>query len=224
MLEEVYHQLSSSSNKIFVAVAGNIGSGKTTLTRKLSERLEWIPHYESVADNPYLADFYGDMSKWSFQLQTYFLNHRFNTHRQIEVSSCSAIQDRSIYEDAHIFARALFEQGDMDARDYENYNRLYQSMIQFLRPPTLMIFLRRSVPKLMERIHQRGRDYEQSISYDYLTRLNQYYDEWYDQYEAGNALVIQTDELDFLDNEAHFNLLVGKMHDSIAQRDLFYQQ
>ena len=212
------------ATKRFIAIAGNIGSGKTTLTQMLSEHYRWEPHYEVVAENPYLADFYGDMNRWSLQLQVFFLSQRFQAHQTITRSDSSAIQDRSIYEDAHIFARALFEQGDMDARDYENYNRLYQSMIQFLRPPTLMIFLRRSVPKLMERIHQRGRDYEQSISYDYLTRLNQYYDEWYDQYEAGNALVIQTDELDFLDNEAHFNLLVGKMHDSIAQRDLFYQQ
>ncbi len=222
MSELAYHRLSSAANPMFVVVAGNIGSGKTTLTKKLSERLGWKPHFESVQDNPYLADFYADMSRWSFPLQVYFLNHRFNTHRQIEGLPASSIQDRSIYEDANIFARSLYDQGKLDKRDYENYRQLYDSMIQFLNPPTLMIFLRRSIPKLQERIKQRGRDYEQAIPTEYLTSLNEYYDDWYANYNLGKSLIVDTDELDFLDNEEHFDRLVKKIWDSIDQKDMFF--
>lgn len=222
MSELAYHRLTSAANPMFVVVAGNIGSGKTTLTKKLSERLGWKPHFESVQDNPYLADFYADMSRWSFPLQVYFLNHRFNTHRQIEGLPASSIQDRSIYEDANIFARSLYDQGKLDKRDYENYRQLYDSMIQFLNPPTLMIFLRRSIPKLQERIKQRGRDYEQAIPTEYLTSLNEYYDDWYANYNLGKSLIVDTDELDFLDNEEHFDRLVKKIWDSIDQKDMFF--
>jgi deoxyadenosine/deoxycytidine kinase len=222
MAELAYHRLTSATNPMFVVVAGNIGSGKTTLTKKLSEKLGWKPHFESVQDNPYLADFYKDMSRWSFPLQVYFLNHRFNTHRIIETLPASSIQDRSIYEDANIFARSLYDQGKLDKRDYENYRQLYDSMIQFLNPPTLMIFLRRSVPKLQERIKQRGRDYEQAIPVEYLTSLNEYYDEWYANYNLGKSLIVDTDELDFLENEEHFDRLVKKIWDSIDQKDMFF--
>ncbi|MBJ00830.1 MAG: deoxynucleoside kinase [Halobacteriovoraceae bacterium] len=222
MLNNAYKELSSGDNRHFVVVAGNIGSGKTTLTKKLSNRLGWKPFFESVQDNPYLADFYDNMSRWSFPLQVYFLNHRFNTHKNIESGLASSVQDRSIYEDANIFARALFEQGDLDARDYENYCKLYESMIQYLNPPTLMIFLKRSVPKLQERIQLRGRDYEQAIPVDYLTKLNQYYDDWYDSYELGKSLIVDTDDLDFLENEDHFDKLVQKIHDSIDQQEMFF--
>ena len=221
MVEQAYRNL-SSSNSVFIVVAGNIGCGKTTLTKKLSERLTWKPYFESVSDNPYLSDFYGDMERWSFALQVYFLTHRFNTHKFIEETASSSIQDRSIYEDANIFARALFEQGDLDKRDYENYLNLYHSMIQYLHAPTLMIFLRRSVPKLVERIKMRGRDYEKAIPIDYLTKLNQYYDEWYDSYELGNSITVDTDDLDFLHNEDDFDRLVSKIHDSIDQKDMFF--
>lgn len=221
MSELAYHRLSSASNPMFVVVAGNIGSGKTTLTKKLSERLGWKPHFESVQDNPYLADFYADMSRWSFPLQVYFLTHRFNTHKQIETLPASSIQDRSIYEDANIFARSLYDQGKLDERDYQNYRNLYESMIQYLSPPTLMIFLRRSIPKLQDRIKQRGRDYEQAIPVEYLTSLNEYYDEWYDNYDLGKSLIVDTDELDFLDNEEHFDRLVKRISDSIDQKDMF---
>ncbi|MGE3611245.1 MAG: deoxynucleoside kinase [Bacteriovoracaceae bacterium] len=207
---------------MFVVVAGNIGSGKTTLTKKLSERLGWKPHFESVQDNPYLADFYHDMNRWSFPLQVYFLTHRFNAHKNIENSLASSIQDRSIYEDANIFARGLFEQGKLDQRDFANYTNLYESMIQYLSPPTLMIFLRRSVPKLVERIKLRGRDYEQNIPLEYLTSLNQYYDEWYSNYSLGKSLIVDTDELDFLENEEHFDRLVRRIWDSIDQKDMFF--
>ena len=222
MLNNAYKELSSGDDRHFVVVAGNIGSGKTTLTKKLSNRLGWKPFFESVQDNPYLADFYDNMSRWSFPLQVYFLNHRFNTHKNIESGLASSVQDRSIYEDANIFARALFEQGDLDARDYENYCKLYESMIQYLNPPTLMIFLKRSVPKLQERIQLRGRDYEQAIPVDYLTKLNQYYDDWYDSYELGKSLIVDTDDLDFLENEDHFDKLVQKIHDSIDQQEMFF--
>jgi deoxyadenosine/deoxycytidine kinase len=222
MSDMAYQRLTSPTNPMFVVVAGNIGSGKTTLTKKLSERLGWKPHYESVQDNPYLADFYKDMDRWSFPLQVYFLTHRFNTHKYIETAPASSVQDRSIYEDANIFARALFEQGKLDARDYENYRTLYESMIQYLNPPTLMIFLRRSVPKLQERIKLRGRDYEQAIPVDYLTSLNNYYDDWYAHYNLGKSLIVDTDELDFLDNEEHFDRLVKRIWDSIDQKDMFF--
>ena len=222
MVSKSYQNLSGEKNKMFIVVAGNIGSGKTTLTRKLGERLGWRSHFESVQDNPYLEDFYQDMERWSFPLQIYFLTHRFNIHRHIENSNFTDIQDRSIYEDANIFARALFEQQAMSARDYENYINLYESMIQFLRPPDLIIGLKRSIPKLLERIRSRGRDYEQSISVDYLTRLNNYYDDWFSKYSLGKSLIIQTDELDFLENEKHFDTLVQKIHDSIDQKDLFF--
>jgi deoxyadenosine/deoxycytidine kinase len=222
MSDMAYHRLTSAANPMFVVVAGNIGSGKTTLTKKLSERLGWKPHFESVQDNPYLADFYADMSRWSFPLQVYFLNHRFNTHKLIESLPASSVQDRSIYEDANIFARSLYDQGKLDERDYNNYRTLYDSMIQYLNPPTLMIFLRRSVPKLVERIKQRGRDYEQAIPVEYLTSLNEYYDEWYANYNLGKSLIVDTDELDFLDNEEHFNRLVKKIWDSIDQKDMFF--
>jgi len=222
MSDMAYQRLSSVANPMFVVVAGNIGSGKTTLTKKLSERLGWKPHFESVSDNPYLADFYKDMSRWSFPLQVYFLTHRFNTHKLIESAPASSVQDRSIYEDANIFARALYEQGNLDSRDYENYRTLFESMIQYLSPPTLMIFLKRSVPKLQERIKQRGRDYEQAIPVDYLTSLNHYYDDWYANYNLGKSLIVDTDELDFLDNEEHFDRLVKRIWDSIDQKDMFF--
>ena len=222
MSEMAYQRLTSATNPMFVVVAGNIGSGKTTLTKKLSERLGWKPHFESVQDNPYLADFYSDMSRWSFALQVYFLTHRFNTHKQIENLTASSIQDRSIYEDANIFARSLFDQGKLDKRDYENYRNLYESMIQYLSPPTLMIFLRRSIPKLQERIKRRGRDYEQSIPEEYLASLNKYYDDWYENYNLGKSLIVDTDELDFLDNEEHFDRLIKRIWDSIDQKDMFF--
>ncbi len=207
-------------NRMFLAIAGNIGSGKSTLTQKLSARLGWRPMFESVEGNPYLDDFYSNMLQFSFPLQIYFLNHRFSTHKFIQESNASCIQDRSIYEDAHIFARGLHEGALMSDRDYENYLTLYKTMIEFLEPPTLMVYLKRSVPKLVERIRQRNRECEKSISVDYITQLNQYYDEWIDSYNSGKCLIINTDELDFLNNEAHFHKLVDKINQSIDQQEL----
>jgi len=213
---------SNNNSQLFIVIAGNIGSGKTTLTKMLSERLDIKSYFESVEDNPYLGDFYKDMSRWSFPLQVYFLTHRFKVHKEIQTQSFSAIQDRSIYEDANIFARALFEQGDLSERDYENYLTLFYSMVEHLKFPTLTIYLKRSLPKLQERIKLRGRDYENNIPVDYLARLNNYYEDWFENYD-GKYLHVDTDELDFVENEEHFEKLVGKIFDSIEQQDLFFR-
>jgi deoxyadenosine/deoxycytidine kinase len=207
MQEKNHISLYHRSSSLFIVLSGNIGSGKTTMTRKLAETLKLTPFFEAVHDNPYLEDFYKDMLQWSFPLQIFFLNHRFRTHKMIQEQSQRAIQDRSIYEDAHIFARALYDQGDMSKRDYENYLCLYQSMQEFLKPPTLMIYLRKSVPLLKNRIHMRNRDFEKGLSVDYLYRLNEYYEQWYHQYNHGPKLCVDTDDQDYLLNESHFQNL-----------------
>ncbi len=213
---------SQLSSNAFIVIAGNIGSGKTTLTKQLAHHLQFKPHFESVEDNPYLSDFYSDMSRWSFPLQVHFLTHRYVAHKNIVESQSSAIQDRSIYEDANIFARALFEDGKMEQRDYENYLRLYDVMTKQLQYPSLMIYLKRSVPKLVERIKLRGRDYEKTIPVDYLDRLNGYYDDWFNRYTGGKSILIDTDSLDFLENPDHFKYLVGQIVDSFDQKDFFF--
>jgi len=213
----------TNSHGAFIVIAGNIGSGKTTLTNLLANHLQFQAHFESVEDNPYLGDFYSDMSRWSFPLQVHFLTHRFRAHQKILESGSSAIQDRSIYEDANIFARALFEDGKMDKRDYENYLRLYQVMTDQLAYPSLVIYLKRSVPRLQERIKLRGRDYEKQIPQEYLMRLNSYYEDWFQQYNKGKGLKIDTDELDFLENPDHFQELVGRILNSFDQKDFFLQ-
>jgi len=209
------------SQKIFIAIAGNIGTGKTTLTQMLSRRFGWSPHFECVAENPYLADFYGDMGRWSFPLQVFFLNHRFKAHQQVTAGTNSAIQDRSIYEDANIFARNLYEQGTMSERDYRNYLDLYQTMASFLTPPDLVIYLKKSLPKLKERIAKRGRDYEKSIPDEYLLNLNRYYEEWMENYDMGKKLVIPSDDLDFLHHPQHFDEICNRILSALDQRDLF---
>ena len=206
---------------MFVAIAGNIGCGKTTLTRKLSDHLACAPMYESVEDNPYLEDFYTDMNKYSFPLQIYFLNHRFKAHKKIISNNFSAIQDRSIYEDAHIFAKNLYLQGKMSKRDFDNYFALYKTIVSSLAPPTLMIFLKRSTDKLMERIQLRGRECEKDISPEYIAQLNDLYHTWYENYDLGKHLIVETDDLDFLNSENDFQSLVSKINDSIEQKDLF---
>jgi len=212
-------KFSGNDNNHFITIAGNIGSGKTTLTKKLASHFSWNSYFESVQDNPYLADFYTDMKRWSFPLQVYFLTHRFKTHKEIESSKTVSIQDRSIYEDAHIFARSLFEAGDMSDKDYENYMTLYMTMSSFLKPPGLMIYLRRSIPFLSERIFRRGRDYEKVISRDYLERLNQYYEQWCQSYTMGKILFVNTDKLDFLENEHDFLQLVEKIQTLLGGRE-----
>lgn len=212
-----------ASEKIFIAVAGNIGTGKTTLTRMLSERFSWTAHFEAVTDNPYLADFYKDMARWSFPLQIFFLNNRFTAHQKITKETNSAIQDRSIYEDANIFARNLYEQGMMEERDYKNYLELYGVMCQFLQPPDLVIYLKKSLPKLKEQISKRGRDYEKSIPDDYLANLNRYYDDWLLRYDLGKKLIIESDDLDFVQNPKDFESVAHRIVSALDQRDLFLE-
>jgi deoxyadenosine/deoxycytidine kinase len=210
-----------ANDKIFIAVAGNIGTGKTTLSTLLSKRFGWEAHFESVADNPYLADFYDDMARWSFPLQIFFLNNRFKAHQTISQGMNSAIQDRSIYEDANIFARNLYETGKMEERDYRNYLELYHSMCSFLNPPDLVVYLRKSLPKLKERISLRGRAYEQNIPDTYLQSLNDYYNEWMGNYDLGKKLILDTDHLDFLHNPRDFDYLASTIISALDQRDLF---
>lgn len=212
-----------ANGKIFIAVAGNIGTGKTTLTNLLSKRFGWKAHFEAVAENPYLADFYTDMRRWSFPLQIFFLNNRFKAHQAVTQNTDSAIQDRSIYEDANIFARNLYEQGQMEERDYRNYLELYKVMASFLTPPDLVLYLRKSLPKLKERIAQRGRDYEKNIPDEYLANLNRYYDDWMGGYDQGKKLIVDSDELDFLNNSEHFDALANRILGELDQRDLFLE-
>lgn len=210
-----------AGEKIFIAVAGNIGTGKTTLTRMLSERFGWNPHFEAVVDNPYLADFYQDMNRWAFPLQIFFLNNRFSAHQRVSKETHSAIQDRSIYEDANIFARNLYEQGSMEKRDYENYLQLYHVMCQFLQPPDLIVYLRKSLPRLKEQIAIRGRDYEKAIPDQYLSNLSRYYDDWMGRYDLGKKLIIESDDLDFVHRSNDFEDIVERIVSALDQRDLY---
>lgn len=209
------------SQRLFIAVAGNIGTGKTTLTEMLAKHFGWKAHFESVSDNPYLSDFYGDMKRWSFPLQIYFMTHRVKAHQNITADLASSIQDRTIYEDANIFARNLFEQGMMEERDFNNYIEIYKVLCNSLQPPDLMIYLRKSLPKLKEQIKKRGRDYEQDMPEDYLGNLNRYYDEWIGNYSEGKKLVIESDKLDFVANPKDFEYITQLVVNSIDQRDLF---
>lgn len=215
--------LTMASEKIFVAVAGNIGTGKTSLAQMLSDRFAWTAHFESVSDNPYLVDFYQDMARWSFPLQIFFLNNRFKAHQKITLGTNSSIQDRSIYEDANIFARNLFEQGLMLERDYRNYLDLYHVMCQFLNPPDLVIYLRKSIPRLQSQIVKRGRSYEKNIPLDYLSNLNRYYDEWMESYDLGKKLIIESDDRDFVNNANDFDYMAQTIVKALDQRDLFLE-
>ncbi len=207
-----------SKEKKFIAVAGNIGSGKSSLTTMLGKHFSWKPYFESVEDNPYLADFYGDMKRWSFHLQIYFLSHRFINHKQIVESPESVIQDRSIYEDAEIFARNLHEIGNMDDRDYSNYVALYHVMMEYLRPPDLMIYLRASVDTLKKQISKRGRSYEQTIKREYLEQLNRHYESWIKNYTLGPLLVIESDGLDFVHDDKDFHYVEKLVEEKLAKQ------
>ena len=206
------------SQQLFITIAGNIGTGKTTLTRMLADHYGWKAHFEVVQDNPYLADFYADMARWSFPLQIFFLNHRFKVHRGVTSQNSSAIQDRSIYEDCHIFARNLYESGKMEKRDYLNYLDLYNEMESLLPAPDLMIYLRKSVPRLVKQIQSRGREFEQNIPVEYLTCLNKYYDEWISNYKLGKLLIIDSDEMDFVAHPEHFDVIAKQIFEKIDQR------
>lgn len=194
-----------------VAVAGNIGAGKTTLTKLLAKHFNWEPQLEDVVDNPYLDDFYNQMERWSFNLQVYFLNSRFRQVLQIRQSGKDIIQDRTIYEDAHIFAPNLHAMGLMTNRDYENYKSLFDLMQSFVPGPDLLIYLRSSIQNLVAQIHKRGRDYENSISIDYLSRLNERYEAWIHNYDKGNLLIIDVDNLDFVANPEDLGNIINKI-------------
>jgi deoxyadenosine/deoxycytidine kinase len=194
-----------------VAVAGNIGAGKTTLTKLLAKHFKWEPQLEDVVDNPYLDDFYNQMERWSFNLQVYFLNSRFRQVSQIRKSGKDIIQDRTIYEDAHIFAPNLHAMGLMTNRDFENYRSLFDLMESFVEGPDLLIYLRSSIPNLVSQIHKRGRDYENSISIDYLSRLNERYEAWITKYDKGNLLIIDVDNLDFVANPEDLGEIINKI-------------
>jgi deoxyadenosine/deoxycytidine kinase len=185
------------TQKCFIAIAGNIGAGKSTLTGKLAEAFGWQPFYEANTENPYLADFYGDMRRWSFHSQVFFLGKRLEHHRQLLDHPGSVVQDRTVYEDAEVFARNLYEQGRMSDRDYDAYRRLYQAISAFLPPPDLIIYLQASVDTLVRHIEQRGRDYEQRISPDYIAQLNTLYDHWIEDWTACPVLRVRMDSVDF---------------------------
>jgi deoxyadenosine/deoxycytidine kinase len=194
-----------------IAVAGNIGSGKTTLTRLLSKHYGWKPHFEDVDDNPYLNDFYEDMQRWSFNLQIFFLNSRFNQIVEIRRTGEKVIQDRTIYEDAHIFAPNLHSMGLMSTRDFNNYLSLFNLMCSLIQPPDLLIYLRATVPTLVNQIQKRGREYEKSIRIDYLQRLNERYEAWIENYKLGKLLIIEVDNLNFPDVPADLRSIITRI-------------
>lgn len=213
----------SDSNTLFVAVAGNIGAGKSSLTRLLGDRFRWKPYYESVDDNPYLSDFYADMHRWSFHLQIYFLANRFKCHKMIVESSESVIQDRSIYEDAEIFARNLYDIGKMEKRDFDNYVSLFHVMMEYLKPPDLMIYLKASIDTLVRQISRRGRSFEQGIQRSYLEQLNNLYTSWIDNYKLGPLLVVPSDNLDFVNKKEDLETIVSLVKGALPQFQLFEQ-
>ncbi|MFQ6100422.1 MAG: deoxynucleoside kinase [Anaerolineae bacterium] len=205
--------------KRFVAIAGNIGVGKSTLTALLSERLGWEPFFEAVNDNPYLTDFYRDMQTWSFHSQIYFLSRRLRHHWQLLQRPNSVVQDRTVYEDAEIFACNLYRQGLMDERDYRSYHELYDVVTTVLPPPDLVVYLKASVPTLQERIRIRGRLYEQDISTAYLKQLSELYDEWIGGFSLCSVLSVPSDDLDFVLNPEHLELITGKILDKLQGRE-----
>ncbi len=193
-----------------IAVSGNIGAGKTTLTEKLAKHFNWEPQFEAVDENPYLKDFYEDMPRWSFHLQVYFLNSRFKQIQRVRAGEQTVIQDRTIYEDAHIFAKSLYGSGKINERDYQNYLNLFHSMADFIQPPDLLIYLKAEISKLVANIEYRGRVYENSITIDYLKNLNRHYEDWISQYE-GKLLVIDVNNVDFVKNQEDFSGIVNKI-------------
>lgn len=194
-----------------IAVSGNIGSGKTTLTEKLAKHYGWKAEFEAVEDNPYLADFYEDMERWSFHLQVYFLNSRFNQIQKIRESKMSIIQDRTIYEDAYIFAANLKKSQLISERDYQNYLNLFDSMIEYVKAPDLLIYLKADIPKLVGQIGKRGREYENAIRIDYLKNLNLHYEEWIGNYDKGKLLIVDVNNMDFVANQEDFASIVNKI-------------
>lgn len=205
--------------KKFIAVAGNIGVGKSTLVGLLSNRLGWKAFYEPVAENPYLADFYQDMRKWAYHSQIFFLTQRLRAHRQLCLHPTSAIQDRTVYEDAEVFARNLYLQGFIQQRDYDAYNELYQVLCEFLPPPDLVIYLRAPVHVLLERISHRGRDYERRINADYLRQLNDLYEEWVATFSLCPVLTIPAGDLDYVAHPSHLEVVIRKIQEKLTGKD-----
>ncbi|HEV3251375.1 MAG TPA: deoxynucleoside kinase [Puia sp.] len=206
-----YKMMAKSKKPKHIAVAGNIGAGKTTLTEMLSKHYRWIPQFEDVDHNPYLNDFYEDMPRWSFNLQVFFLNTRLNQLLEIYSGTETVVQDRTIYEDAHIFAPNLHDMGLMSKRDYNNYFQFFQTLKRMVQPPDLLIYLQASVPTLVGQIQKRGREYEENIRLDYLKRLNELYNKWIDNYKEGPLLVIDIDKNKFPENEEHLGEIIIKI-------------
>ena len=198
-----------------IAIAGNIGAGKTSLTELLAKHYKWEAHFEDVIDNPYLDDFYNHMERWSFNLQIYFLKSRFQQLLKIKNGKKTTIQDRTIYEDAHIFAPNLKAMGLMNQRDFKNYQELFELMESLIQGPDLLIYLRSSIPNLVNKIHKRGREYENSISIDYLSRLNERYEAWSSTYDKGKMVIIDVDNLDFVENQEDINLIISKIDQAL---------
>ncbi len=205
--------------KKFVAVAGNIGVGKSTLVSMLCSRLGWQPFFEPVGENPYLADFYRDMRTWSFHSQIFFLTRRLHTHRELLDHPTSAIQDRCVYEDAEVFAQNLFLQGMMDERDYSSYRELYRVLSEFLPPPDLVVYLRASVETLQQRISNRGRDYERTITPEYLGQLNVLYEAWIATFSLCPVLTVPADKLDYVAHPGHLDLVADKVQEKLTGKE-----
>jgi deoxyadenosine/deoxycytidine kinase len=205
--------------KKFIAVAGNIGVGKSTLVEKICQHMDWEPFYEPVTENPYLSDFYANMNAWSFHSQIFFLTHRLRIHQELIHFNGSVIQDRSIYEDAEIFARNLFLSGRMSQRDYQTYYALYQTLADFLPPPDLVIYLRASEETLLTRIKIRSRDYEKTIQPQYLSQLNNLYESWISKFTFCPVLTVPADDLDFVAHPGHLELILKKVQDKLTGKD-----
>ncbi|HRJ30610.1 MAG TPA: deoxynucleoside kinase [Cyclobacteriaceae bacterium] len=194
-----------------IAISGNIGSGKTTLAEKLAKHYGWTPLYESVDTNPYLKDFYQDMTRWAFHLQIYFLNSRFRQVNEIRTNEKTTIQDRTIYEDAYIFASNLHKSGHISDRDYQSYLDIFNSMINFVQAPDLLIYLRSDIPKLVRQIQKRGREYEYAMRLDYLKNLNEHYENWISNYRHGKLLIVNVNDLDFVERVEDFSFIVNRI-------------
>jgi deoxyadenosine/deoxycytidine kinase len=207
------------AHKHFIAIAGNIGVGKSTLTGLLSQQLGWKPFYEAVEDNPYLADFYADMPRFAFHSQIFFLSRRLRHHRRLLDFPGSVVQDRSVYEDAEIFAHNLYRQGHMAERDFRTYRELYEVLVEFLPPPDLVVYLRATVPTLLHRIAQRGRTFERSITPEYLGRLNTLYGAWMQSFALCPVLTVPADDLDFVHDNSHLDLIIRKIEEKLSGKE-----
>ncbi|MBX6380367.1 deoxyadenosine/deoxycytidine kinase [Thermoflavifilum aggregans] len=203
--------MSKKTKPRHIAIAGNIGAGKTTLTELLARHYQWVPQYEEVENNPYLNDFYEDMPRWAFNLQIYFLHHRIRQLLEIQRGRETVVQDRTIYEDAEIFAPNLHDMGLMSKRDFENYYQLFQTLRELIKPPDLLIYIKASVPTLVDNIQKRGREYEENIRLDYLKRLNERYNQWIEQYHEGPVLIIDADENRFAEREEDLGEIIARI-------------